>query len=408
MIEAMRNGTWLTRERLRGYPLLLGIALGGTLLALILTRSGLNDHWGRALGTDFSQVWIAGGEIRAGHPAQPYDNAAHAAAQAAVFGASDTFYSWPYPPYFFAIAALAATVPYLPALAIWQGTTLLFYFGAVLRAARPIAIAPSAVIWVAAVFPAVTINFMHGHNGFLTAALLTFGTMLLPKRPLLAGMLLGLLAYKPQLALAVPIALLAGGFWRGTAAATLTVVAATVATLAAFGVEPWHAFVGSMAFTQHVVLEQGGPGFAKMQSAFAAVRLLGGSISAAYAVQTFLTVVVLACLAVLWRSDADHRLKAAALMVASLLTTPYSMDYDMVVLGPAIAALASLGIERGFRPYGMSLLALVWIMPLVARVCATAILLPLGIIAMTVLFWHIMRWQPVVAPDPECGAKATR
>ena len=220
---------------------------------------------------------------------------------------------------------------------------------------------------MALVFPAVTINLMHGHNGFLTAALLTGGALLLPTRPLLAGVLLGLLAYKPQFALAVPVALLAGGFFRATVAAVGIVALATLATLAAFGLEPWQAFVGSMAFTRHVVLEQGGPGFAKMQSAFAAVRLLGGGIPLAYAVQGLVTAGVLVALALVWRRDADVRLKAASLMVASLLTTPYALDYDMVVLGPALAALASLGLEAGFRPYGKTLLAAVWIMPLLAR-----------------------------------------
>lgn len=393
MIEAMRSGLWLTRERLRVYPWLLGLGLGGALLGLIATRTGMLDHWGRPLGTDFSQIWAAGAEVLAGHPAQPYDNAAHAAAQAAVFGGSDTFYSWPYPPYFLAVAALAATLPYLAALALWQGATLLLYCSAVLRAGRGLRVDRRTTIGLALVFPAVTVNLLHGHNGFLTAALLTGGAVLLPTRPVFAGVLLGLLAYKPQLALAVPVALLAGGFFRATAAAAVTVIILTVATLAAFGIEPWEAFVASMTFTRQVVLEQGGPGFAKMQSAFAAVRLMGGGIPLAYVVQGIVTATVLVALAVMWRSKADHRLKAASLMAASLLTTPYCLDYDMVVLGPALAALASLGLSTGFRPYGKTLLAAVWIMPLLARPIATTTGVPIGALIMIVLFWHIFGWS---------------
>jgi alpha-1,2-mannosyltransferase len=392
MIEAMRSGTWLTRERLRVYPLLLGLGLGTALLGLIATRVGVFDHWGRPLGSDFSQIWIAGGEIWAGHPAQPYDNIAHAAAQAAVFGAPDSFYSWPYPPYFLAIAALAAMLPYLAALAAWQGATLLLYLGAVLRTGRGLGIERGTLMGLALVFPAVTVNLIHGHNGFLTTALLAGGAMLLPKRPILAGVLLGLLAYKPQLALAVPVILIAGGFWRSTMIAIGTVILATLATLAAFGIEPWQAFVASMAFTRHVVLEQGGPGFAKLQSPFAAVRLLGGGIPLAYAVQGIVTVAVLVALASVWKSHADQRLKVASLMVASLLTTPYSVDYDMVMLGPALAGLASFGLAHGFRPYGKTLLAAVWIMPLLARPVAFATTLPGGALLMIVLFWHIVGW----------------
>jgi alpha-1,2-mannosyltransferase len=405
MIEALRSGRWLTRDRLRVYPLLLGLGLAAALIAIVATRVGVFDHWGRPLGSDFSQIWIAGGEILAGRPAQPYDNAAHAAAQAAMFGTKDSFYSWPYPPYFLAIATLAAMLPYLAALAVWQGSTLLLYLAAVLRAGRGLPFDRSAIIGVALVFPAVTVNLIHGHNGFLTAALLTGGALLVPTRPLMAGVLLGLLAYKPQLALAVPVALLAGGFLRTTVAAVVTVVVATLATVAAFGIEPWQAFAASTSFTQHVVLEQGAPGFAKMQSPFAAVRLLGGGIPLAYAVQGIVTVAVLAALALIWRSESDLRLKAAALMVASLLTTPYCMDYDMVVLGPAIAALASLGLASGFRPYGMTLLAAVWIMPLVARPLAVASDVPIGALLMIVVFWHIVAWRKPAAIADDVARK---
>ena len=52
-------------------------------------------------------------------------------------------------------------------------------------------------------------NITHGHNGFLTAALFGSGLPLLPTRPVHAGALLGLLAYKPQYGLLIPLALAA-------------------------------------------------------------------------------------------------------------------------------------------------------------------------------------------------------
>ena len=390
MIESLRTGDWLTRDRLRMYPRLLGLGLGAALALMVATRAGPLDHWGRPLGTDFSQVWVAGLEVLAGHPAQPFDNAAHAAAQAAAFGPTETFYSWPYPPYFLAVAALAALLPYLGALAVWQGGTLLLYAGAVLRAGRAAQLRRAVLLLPALVYPAVTINLMHGHNGFLTAALLATGALLLPSRPGRAGLLLGLLAYKPQFALVIPVALAAGRHGRATVAAVLTVAAATLLTLALFGTAPWIGFADSLGFTRHVVLEQGGPGFGKMQSAFAAIRLLGGPVPLAYAVQGLVTAGVLAALAWLWRSPADPRLRIAGLLTASLLSTPYCMDYDMVVLGPALAALLGHGLDRGFRPYGKTILAALWIMPLIARPLATAFAMPVGVLAMLVLFWHIV------------------
>ena len=130
-----------------------------------------------------------------------------------------------------------------------------------------------AILVAATAFPAVAINLLHGHNGFLTAGLLAWGLIVLPRRPLLAGALFALLAYKPQFALAIPVALIAGGAWRSLAAAAFSFVALTAATLAAFGTEPWRAFWAGTGFTRRIVLEAGATGFEKIQTVFAAVRL---------------------------------------------------------------------------------------------------------------------------------------
>ena len=62
----------------------------------------------------------------------------------------------------------------------------------------------------------------HGQTGFLTAALLTGGVLCLERREALAGILFGLLAYKPQFGLLIPLVLVAGGYWRAIAAAGAT------------------------------------------------------------------------------------------------------------------------------------------------------------------------------------------
>ena len=90
--------------------------------------------------------------------------------------------------------------------------------------------------------------------------------IVLPRRPLLAGVLFALLAYKPQFALALPVALLAGGAWRSLAAAAVGVVVFTMATLAAFGTDSWRAFWAGTGFTRTIVLEAGATGFEKIQT----------------------------------------------------------------------------------------------------------------------------------------------
>jgi len=156
------------------------------------------------------------------------------------------------------------------------------------------------------------------------------------------------------------------------------------------------------------VLEEGNIGWAKIQSIFSAVRMLGGGIEAAYAAQAALTLAVAGSLVWLWRSRAACELKAAALACGALLATPYILDYDFVVLAISIAFLARHGLARGFRDYEISLLAFCWISPLVARSIAATAGVPVGLIAMLALYALTLRRAAVdlFAQQPATGKLA--
>jgi hypothetical protein len=170
------------------------------------------------------------------------------------------------------------------------------------------------------------------------------------------------------------------------------------------GIDVWHAFADSMTFTRTVVLEQGNTGWEKIQSIFSAVRMLGGSVHLAYAVQFALTAALAVSLAWLWHSEAAFELKAAALAVGSLLATPYVLDYDLVVLGVAIAFLARLGLAQGFPAFEISLLATAWIVPLLSRGIAQATAIPLGLSVLVVLYIFILRRAALNRVDVTIGA----
>jgi hypothetical protein len=168
-------------------------------------------------------------------------------------------------------------------------------------------------------------------------------------------------------------------------------VLVTIATTLTFGVSVWHAFLVSTEFTRTVVLEQGNTGWYKIQSVFAWARMWGAPIPLAYALQGATILALGAALIWLWRSAASFPLKAAALCLATILATPYSFDYDMMVLAPAIAFLAADGFARGFGPWQKTALALSWLVPLVARSAAQVSLIPLGVPAMLIVFVIILR-----------------
>jgi len=280
-------------------------------------------------------------------------------------------------------------MPYLPALILWQAVSFLLYLAAMaLLTRRPRD--PMGLLLVLA-FPAVFMNLSHGQNGFLTAALFAGALAVLDKRPIVAGVLLGLVAYKPQFAILIPLVLAASVRWKTFAAAAATVAALVLAAALAFGPEIWSAFFASTHFSRTVVLEQGGTGFEKIQSVFAAMRLLGGSVNAAYAAQAIATLSVAVTLVALWRSPASPECKGAGLCLGALLATPYCLDYDMMLLAPAIALLALDGRSRGFLPYEKAVLAALWLFPIAARGVAGTTHVPLGLIAMALGFALVLR-----------------
>jgi Glycosyltransferase family 87 len=425
-IEAMRSGAWLTRERARLWAVAVLIASLAGVLYIVATAHGLSDYQGRPIGTDFSNVYAAGTYVLEGKPALPFDAPAQHAREKEIFGPATPFYGWHYPPLFLFVAAALALLPYLAALAVWQGASLVLYLlsiRAIIAAFRPSplwggsraegtrggvgdadnphpAAAPPTsptrgeVMWLllALAYPAVFVNLGHGQNGFLTAGLLGFALLLLERRPIAAGILFGLLAYKPQFGVLIPLVLIATGRWRTFAAAAATVILLLLAATAAFGVQVWPAFFKGAQFTREVVLESGNTGWEKIQSVFSWVRMWGGPVPLAYAIQAVVTLMAAAATVWLWRSrSAGFPVKAAGLILASLLATPYSLDYDLMVLAPAIAFLATEGVARGFLPWEKTVLAALWLMPLIARSFAEFTFVPLGAPLMLIAFALLLR-----------------
>jgi alpha-1,2-mannosyltransferase len=434
-LTALRSGDWLTRERIMLVAVVLLIASAAGFVFLIVTAHGDIDRQGRPLGTDFSDVYAAGTYVLDGNPQAPFDPPQQYAREQAIFGKATPFYGWHYPPYFLFIAGALAKIRYGSALAVWQASTLLLYLltiwaivapsprergeggerhsrepdegasalaqnrggapspGSLRDPTSPRAAGRGDYDWLllALAYPAVLINIGHGQNGFLTAALLGGALAVLDRRPFIAGILIGLLVYKPQFGLMIPLALIAGGRWRTFAAAAATVAALTLATTIAFGPQVWHAFLLSTQFSRTVILEQGATGWQKIQSVFSWARMWGAPIPLAYALQGALTIALAAGIVRLWRSAASPALKSASLCLAAILATPYSLDYDMMVLAPAIAFFAVDGLGRGFRPWEKTALAALWLVPLVTRSVAQATLIPLGVPAMLGTFVLVLR-----------------
>lgn len=399
MIKALRDAAWLDPERARNYArILAAITLLG-LVALAVASPGGVDPRGEPLGTDFSNFWSAWRLALAGHPASAYDMAAQYAVQQQTFGPQTGFYPFFYPPTYLLLAWPFAALPYLVALAVWIALTG-FAFQAVVRRVGGGAIGLLPVL----AYPAVMVSVGHGQNALLTTAILGAAALVLDRRPIIAGILLGVLAFKPHLAALAPLALLATGRWRALFAAVATAAALAALSLAAFGLDAWKAFIASAPMAK-AVLDDKLMGVEKLQSAFGAVRVLGGGATLAYVVQAiFATGAILAMLHVA-RANRAPLVFGAVVATAAALTSPYFLDYDLALLAIPLAWACGEGLRRGFLPWEKTILLAAFVLPGVSRGLAGAAHLPLGPIVVALLFWSIVR-RALAARRAESGSVA--
>jgi arabinofuranan 3-O-arabinosyltransferase len=324
-----------------------------------LSHWWIYDPTGLVIPTDFVNVWAAGKLVLDGTPALAYDWDIQKKVEVALLGQDFTgYFAWHYPPPFLFVAAFLAQFPYAVAFAGWMAISFVPYLAVV----RGIVGRPFGLV-LAVAFPIVFSNTLVGQNGFLTAALVGGTLYFLPVRPVLAGICLGLLSYKPQYGLLFPIVLIAAGQWRAFLSAAVTVIALVLVSQFAFGTEAWKAFFHWIPrFSQYFLSEglplDGKATWWKLQSLYSMLRFLGGPESFAWAVHWVFTASVATVLALMWRSRVPYTLKAAALAAGTLLVTPYLFMYDMMVLAIPVAFLVRLGLKSGFRPYELPALGL--------------------------------------------------
>jgi hypothetical protein len=276
-------------------------------------------------------------------------------------------------------------LPYLAALAAWLAATGALYA----RMAR--AWLGARLGWMPIfAFPAVLTNLGHGQNGFLPAVLFGAGALWLEERPILAGLCLGALCYKPHLGLMIPVALVIAGRWKTIAGAAFAVVALAAGSLAVLGADAWRGFLADSGLAR-AALEQGLVGDAKMQSAFSAVRLWGGPVWLGYGVQALVAAAAAAALLWLQRRAPKSGAQGPAMIVAALIASPFLLDYDLVILAAPLAWLLREGRRTGFRDWEKITLAAAFVLPAVSRTLASGAHLPLAPFVLAALLAVVVR-----------------
>jgi len=385
LISFVRDADWLDARRARAYSLiLLGVSAIG-FVAWVVMAPHLIDRSGKPLGPDFMSFYAASKLALSGHATGAWNPAMHQAAEDGIFGKPLGYWAFFYPPAYLLLCWPLALLPYGAALLTWLGATTAAAVAVLRRWARGVPL----VVLVA--FPALWLNLGNGQNAALFTAIMAGGCLLLPRRPILAGLVFGLLVMKPQLAIALPVLLAASGCWKTFAATGFSAAALSALAWLAVGTDGYLAFLHNGALAQ-ATLDQGLVSPDKMQSLFAALRLLGAPSSVALSVQIIAALAVLGSAAWIVRRHKPDAAAFCSLMVtATLPLSPFLLDYDLMLLAVPLGWLAVTGLRDGFRPWEKVALLILFVWPLFARAVAASLHLPLTPVLLLALYALIVR-----------------
>jgi hypothetical protein len=375
-LDALRRAPWLTPGALLRCGL-ASLAVTVALLGAGVALSGLAAQPDGHLARDFLNFLAGATAAASGHAAAVYDQRWFQAVEESMTGApSRQLYS--YPPVLLLLSLPLALLSFVPALCIWIGTGFALCLALL---ARLVGWTPAALALAGA--PAAFFNLWNGQNGYFSAALFGGGLMILDRRPVVAGICFGCLAYKPQLGMLLPFALAAGGHWRAIAAAAAAAAALCGASAAVLGGAAWSGFAAQMSLHRQLLELEVAP---LLPTVFTAAKLLGASNPACWAAQGISGGLALALTMLIWRRAAATTIKGAALLVALFLASPYVWMHDAVMLIFAAAWLWREGSRTGFLPWERLAVAVLLGFPAVTSVIALAA----GIQLAPILLWPVL------------------
>jgi hypothetical protein len=335
------------------------------------------DPGGFPVGRDFLNTWMGGRSAFSGGPATWFDSDVYMAAVQKVTGIPDLApLYWSYPPHLLFLIWPFSLLGFLPSYIVWCVAGLALYVWAA------VAGGVDRKYWLfLAVAPAVAVNVFLGQNGFLTAALLIGGLANLDRRPIIAGILFGILTIKPQFGLLLPVLLVLNGHWRVISSAVATTVLLVAATAMWFGPDIWLQYLHKVGPQQQDLLNVAGiMGWPIVASAFVNARLIGLPDNWAWLVQGGASAFAFGAVVwTFWRKR-DPVLSQALFVTATFLFSPWIMNYDMVVFGWIVALLRQRGHET-FVDHGLSLA--LWMLPVLmfplgfAHIPSALLVLPL-------------------------------
>lgn len=198
-----KSNKFLNNRRI-SYAWIAGAALWGAWLLSVIAGSGNFDLAGQVIGTDYIQFYAAGITIREGDSSLLYDFNYQSSIEQQIIGPGlKHFHAFITPPFLAWLYVPFSILPYIWSFTLWTilGFSLLWLSLRLLYTEKSLRV----IIWGLTFFPVfATISF--GQNSLLSLAILSLTFIFWRSgRRLIAGIILSLLIYKPQLILGIII-----------------------------------------------------------------------------------------------------------------------------------------------------------------------------------------------------------
>jgi alpha-1,2-mannosyltransferase len=246
-------------------------------------------------------------------------------------------------------------------------------------------------LWLLLLAPGAAVNLFVGQNGLLSTALMGGGVLMLGRRPIVGGALLGLMTYKPQFALLVPLVLICGREWRALASAVVSGAALALLAAAVLGVDPWLAFLHKAA-QPAAIFSSSSSDWRSIPSVMIMARSLGLGAGLSAAIHWCVAIAAAIGALWIWRRTSDLRIRAGALAAATLLVTPYLRAYDLVLLILPIAVLLT-NAEGKLGLGEMIAVFAAWVLPAVLLFSSPPVQLGpvVSVALMGLMLWQVAR-----------------
>lgn len=266
------------------------------------------------------------------------------------------FMPWAYPPIFNLVVAPLALLPRGLGYALFTGLPLVAWFWVILT------LAERRASWVMVLLlPALATQTLVGQNGYLSGALVGFFCLAMLRRKGWGGVPLGMMVIKPHVALGLGLMALMRMRWQVLILATATALVLSGLATLAFGPAIWAQFLAGTRQASSFLADGAYPLF-RMTSLYAMLHKLGLSPGVAMAAQGALALGVAGLVAWVSRNPSlSPRAVLALACAGGLLLSPYGYDYDLPVLGVALALAAPELLTRARGGELRLMLVLAWI-----------------------------------------------